>query len=681
MKRGQVTVFVVIGILVIIAGWLLIFNLRQEPILSKVPVEHQPVARFIESCLKETSIEGLKLIGEHGGYLEELETAIPTESKAVDFLGSSVAYWDYMESENTCEECKFNTEMPYLRKADGRPNIEEEIEKHLNNRLEECFDEFKTIKAQGFEATIIGEMKPTVRVTENNVKVSLKLPVRSQKESTLILEEFNTDIDVNLKKIYELARSLTEQSRKEKFLEHYTINLISGFSGTEEKDLPSISDTRFDLGPGTIWQEQLVEQEVKAMLSTYIQGLMVEKSINYLERPALVNDYHQKLYDNMVIPESRVSDARGMKVEFEYLEWPIYFYMGCDGACEPESLTSNLGINFGLQRYNFVYDISYPVVVTIQDPEALKGDGYTFRFGLEANIRNNKALEGNNYALKPISTEASQLCDANKRTSGNITVKASDAFGNPIKNAAISYTCAGETCRIGTTNENGILNSKFPVCINGQVSAVKADSLGSTATITTLIGKSQSVNLVVPHLFKVNVSAFKKRISKTESGWAFSDSRSKLEDNEQLTISLKRIGKDNEQEYSTALVLKGDAKEEILLAEGDYEVKGTLLLFKNIVIPSERRCHCTAPVVCNEECFNTPVLDYGTEFPEGGLFITEENGLWHFEGGKRVEFTAIAVDLGSVPINNRKIEDAQVVASIDDYSNIYRLNIDPETVK
>ena len=41
-------------------------------------------------------------------------------------------------------------------------------------------------------------------------------------------------------------------------------------------------------------------------------------------------------------------------------------------------------IPFTLNRYFSVYDLSYPVLVTIRDTAALNGRGYTFAFALES---------------------------------------------------------------------------------------------------------------------------------------------------------------------------------------------------------------------------------------------------------------------------------------------------------
>lgn len=684
-RKGQVTVFVIIAILVI--GVISFFIITRDQVDQEfIPEEHQPVSSFISACLYHTAEQGLRIIGEHGGYIEEEKTSSnPTEEKAVDFTGTTVVYWHYMDSSNDCKDCSFNSEMPFLKKKDGSQSIEEELDNYIKNKLPECLDNFESINSQGFTIEELGEVIPDTQVDDESVIVNLNYAIRSTKETEKVMSKYTAELPVNLKRVYGIAQNITEQSAKEKFLEHLTLNLISAFSGTNVEDLPSISETRFDTKQ-TVWIEQEVGERVKTMLSTYIQGILVENSDNYITRPAIQNAFTQRLYDNMIIPSSRVGNPSGMRVEFDYLEWPLYFYMGCDGACKPESLTSNFGFPFSLQRYNFVYDISYPAVVTIEDINAFNGDGYTFRFALESNIRNNKALEGDNLALKSIPSDTSQLCQPSQRTSGNVTIKTLNANNAPIENAIISYKCGSETCTMGTTDEKGEYNSQFPVCINGIVTAIKQEHLGKKETITTLIDNDNEVSLVLPSLVKKNVSGFKKNLQKTTQGWIFNNQKTPLQSNEQLTISFRKLAQENEEEYETAILLEGSKEEEVLLAPGNYEVSGTLILKDQVSIPSEERCVCTKPIICDEQCFTTPPVEYSSDFPEGGFYLDQSTGVWtvfpeSLQENNEIEIITIAADITSVPVSDRKIEDMQVFASMQDYSASNRRSIEPEFKK
>lgn len=696
-KKGQVTFFVIIGILIVLGGVLVVINIKNYQEESKVnfPVEHQVVVNFINNCLKQTSEEGLRLLGEHGGYTKEPETTLnPVDSEAVDFSGAGVVYWSYLKSNNDCRECEFSSKKPFLYKIQGSPSIEGELDSYVKENLPGCINNFDSLKQQGYILSVGGEIIPNSKVTENTVRVDLKFPVRSEKGSVALIEDYSIDLPVNLKRMYNLASNMTSQSENEKFLEHFTMNLIAGFSGTKENNLPSISETTFESGKGTIWQEQEVERKVKGVLSTYVQGVTVENSISYKSRPSLTTAYSQKIYDDMIIPSSKVGSAENLDVDFDYLEWPIYFYLGCNGACRPESITSNLGMPFNLQRYNFVYDISYPVVVTINDPKAFNDEGYSFRFALESNVRNNKALEGKsqatgsigyNYALQSISTDSSQLCDIEKRNSGFVEISAKDSFGSLLEDATISFSCGEETCNIGSTDDSGKLKSRFPICLNGQISIIKKNHIAKRKAITTLIDKNLYVDFEVPRLMKKNITAFKKILAKSDQGWILNNKREYLDQDQQLVLSFKKVHPQDEEDYETAAIVMGNAQdsEEISLAPGEYEVSGTLLESKNLIIPSEKRCYCTAPIICNEECYYTPQFDLPANFTGGGFSLDQNSGHWRIspeqlKDNNRIEFITLLYNLKSLAPENRKIEDLQIISNAQESSVIYRPILEPE---
>jgi len=695
-KKGQLTFFVIIGILIILGVVLVIINIKNYQEENKVnfPVEHQPVVNFVQDCLKQTSEEGLRLIGEHGGYAKEPETTSnPIDSESVDFSGSGVVYWSYLKSENTCKTCEFSSKKPFLYKSQGSPSIEAELDNYIRENLPNCINNFDSLRQQGYILSATGDIVPDSKVTENAVRVDLKFPVRSEKDSVALIQDHSVDLPVNIRRMYNLASNITVQAENEKFLEHFTMNLISGFSGTKENNLPSISETTFESGKGTIWQEQDVERKVKDIISTYVQGVTVENSLNYKSRPSLTTAYGQKIYDDMIIPSSKVGNAEGLDVDFDYLEWPLYFYLGCKGACRPESINSNFGMIFNLQRYGFVYDVSYPVVITINDPKALNDRGYSFKFALESNVRNNKALEGRsnaseyragyNYALQSISTESSQLCDIDKRTSGIVDLSAKDSAGNPVSEGLISFSCGEETCSIGATNKTGRLRSRFPVCLNGEVSIIKKGSISKRKVITTLIDQNVYVDLEVPKLVKKNITAFKKILSKSDQGWVLNNGRVYLDSDQQLILSFKKIHSADEEDYETAGIIVGPNNEEVTLAPGDYEVSGTLLESKSLTVPSEKRCYCTVPVICNEECYYTPEFNLPANFTDGGFSLDKNSGHWRINSeqlnsNNRIEFVTLSYDLKNVPLENRKIEDVQILSNIQEYSVIYRPVLEPE---
>jgi uncharacterized protein YqhQ len=74
-KRGQVTVFIIIGIIVLLITGLLLF-LKKEQILEKSIIDEKlvnlpngkAVNYFVQSCLAKVSEQGVIKLGHQGGY-------------------------------------------------------------------------------------------------------------------------------------------------------------------------------------------------------------------------------------------------------------------------------------------------------------------------------------------------------------------------------------------------------------------------------------------------------------------------------------------------------------------------------------------------------------------------------------------------------------------------------------
>jgi len=121
VKRGQVTVFVIIGILILLViGILLYFQFGLKEVFeeSKVAVEAQPVKEIIDDCVEKVSLSGLELIGQQGGYID----IGVKDSLKLDTVNS--VYW-VDESGIVVPELK---------------NMEKELEDYVEDNLEECAD-------------------------------------------------------------------------------------------------------------------------------------------------------------------------------------------------------------------------------------------------------------------------------------------------------------------------------------------------------------------------------------------------------------------------------------------------------------------------------------------------------------------------------------------------------------
>ncbi|HLD89038.1 MAG TPA: hypothetical protein VI894_02425 [Candidatus Nanoarchaeia archaeon] len=699
-KKSQATVFIILGLIILIIGGS-VFYLRSASIKKlekqavEIPLEVQPVNTYVTECINRVAVEGLKLIGARGGYIDFEKRALkvnpvnPTEnSDGVAFM-SNVAYWWFLKSPNACSgNCEFASNMPALYKSQGEPSIEGQLDSYINENLNNCLADFSTLKAQGYRIEVSGSPSADSAVTKEDVAITVSYEIGFSKQSKGKLEKFSTTIPVNLKEIYDIAQNITslEAGNDTKFLEGMTMNLISGFSGVKQDKLPSISDLEFS-STGTIWTEQSVRKNFEGMLSAYVPILQLQGSANY-QIIATDSQLAQQIYDNFVIPSEKIPAKHDKYVvEFDYPNTPIYLDINCrKGICQPEQIFTTFPIPFGMQKYSFSYDVSYPAIVTITDPTALNGRGYVFRFALESNIRNNEPLKSDFTSLEFVAPDRSLFCDPDKRNSGNVTIKVSDGLTkNPMQDAVVTFSCGSESCATGATNESGILNTRLPICLNGILGINKLDYSGYSARITTVLDKEEKFSIALePYRYK-NITIMKKKISKTDKGWLLFDDTYPLDEDEQVFVTFDRNGADGEEEYSTIINLfGGQNRTEVQLLPGIYNVSANLILYKDIVIPEETRKFCSVNIlgICiREETIIIPSVIFEQTFPEGGIELNNETALnlnVKLDESDEIILYLLAVDIPGVPEESRKVEDLEQLNRISEYSKQYYDAIKPK---
>ncbi len=702
-KRGQVSVFIIIGILLILFVGIALFirsiiteDTEQQP--EDIPSEFYPVKIFIEQCISRTASEAIQLIGESGGYtnLDEFgitHTSDPTTSQAVQFSPESslnVAYWWYLKSSNDCSgNCEFSSEMPYLKseydKGEERSfmdsSVEAQIDRYVNENLEECLNNFQDFEAQGFTVTKLGNVTATTTVRDKDVLVSVDYPIEIKKGNINSKpSKFFTEIPVMLKDVYELAFMITSDEINYHFLEINTLNLISAFSDIDENKLPPMAGSEFQLKAPVYWTKPDVETKIEEMLMSYIPLLQVKDTLNYQDRIS-GDTIKDGIYEHMTIP-SYGDNYKRTASNFAYLGWwSIYFDINSrSGLIMPESASSNfLPLDIGIQRYDFSYDISYPVVVTLNSPDSFNGKGYSFRFALEANIRNNEPMNSSFISLESFGEEQSMFCDINKRNSGDITIKTFDAqTKQPIDKVMVYYSCGQESCFIGQTelkDNQAVLETKLPICAGGTITYTKPDYIGYSQFLSTEVDESatlSSVNLEPIEIKKIEVK--KKNLVKQDGSWIFQNNPLSLSWDEQAIISLERIGKEGEEEFTAVAEFKGGQSNpsEIRIAPGKYKVNIQLMLDSKVVIPER-----TEKILGIIPIAKVPEIEL-EPYPAGGVIFDENNA---FEikttDHNTIEFYSLYVDIPSIPLSQRTHKDIEETGKIEDYSKYYRKSLEP----
>ena len=705
-RSAQATIFMIVGLIIIIGGGIFFYATRQSQPLSdeinivqqQVPVQFDPVKSYAEDCLSSVSIEGLKIIGKQGGYISFSNRTLnreaftitknPTESEAVPFTGNSdlkIPYWWHLKSANSCKgSCEFSSKKPDLRQSDN--SIEKQLERHIDARLDYCINNFEPFTEQGFTILEKGKLKSDVILSSNDVVVVVDYPVKMESQGTEIdFRQFAARIPVNLQRIYELSEKVTSLEAKHHYIEKHVLNAIAAFSGVDSDKLPPMSDMKFELGNSISWQKSDIKNKITGLLTSYVPLFQVDGTYNY-ERNYFNSELKQRIYDSTILPIANAS-YEDLSVYFTYLDfWPVYFDMNCKGErCEPSSASGLIPlVPFGIQNYKFAYDLSFPVLVEVNDPYALNGQGYSFSFFLEGNIRNNKFLDADFNPLEVSSlSESSQLCDL--KTSRNVTVNVIDsATKKSVEEASVLYTLIDESCFIGSTDAEGKLKDQFPIGIGGAVNIIKENYIGKALEFDASIDEEKPLNAEINPIYTKKLVIKKKNAIKTPQGWAFNNEAFDLNEKEKAVVTLERISDGTELEYSSFAEYDGKTKDSsIEIAPGLYSADITLTLNERIIVPEKEKCeNIVGPLI--KKCFTIPQVDFGEkslpgdeQFPEGGLKLNITISPEDLAGSGTLVLYAVSIGIADIPEQDRVIEDIEELNKIESYSSANKELLQP----
>ena len=191
MKKGQASMFIFLGLLVLILATL-VFYLRSEAVqdlfqeqitkIEGMPKQFEPVDLFVKDCIQKTSKDALTYIGKQGGYLNP---------KYNEF---NVAYYIY----------KNKIIIP------NKETIEKEINSYVSDMLFFCTKGF--IDFPEFEI-FQGIIKTNTKIFDDKVIIDVVYPLKIIKDkSTFTLKDFkNNEFNARLGLIYNTSNQIVNE--------------------------------------------------------------------------------------------------------------------------------------------------------------------------------------------------------------------------------------------------------------------------------------------------------------------------------------------------------------------------------------------------------------------------------------------------------------------------------------
>lgn len=587
MRSGQVTVFIIIGLVLMLATALVIYyTSKQLPEFEEailVPKEAKPVHDFITNCLDITAKNALTKLGVQGGYLTipPIIERTPPSHIPLDPAGT------------------FKTPLWYYEGQDRTPSLEQiqqDLNMHITNELRTCTQNFRTFEQEIKEH---GNITITTTITDDAVLVKAHWPLTiTQYSGTASINNYAIHAPVKLKKIWQLANSITQAENTGTHLENLTIDWMSSHPDIPLDGLELNCNRRR-------WRLPEIKTTLQKVLATNLPSIRIEgtshqpytASTGTYQELARARERMLRNFDSgQTIDEQKLPQAPEDAYEFFKMrmttstnapdlqagityqpEWSMSL------SAEPnngQNLVSNTAKTTGtllrllcINQWHFTYDIIYPVKITIRDQQAYNNEGYHFTYGLPVLIDNN-APDRVTFGIQKFQQvpETKEFCTDLGDRLVEIRAKGqtSDFFTSELDKANITYTCFTESCQLGTTTaDQGVyrLRTLLPRgCTNPFITATKEGYLPETKPLT-----NNELTLELQRLTSLNASVVvhpyyipeKRFLTRTET---LGEGKNIL-----VRLNLKNTT------YEQGISIPGEQnKLNFLLGKGTYELDATL---------------------------------------------------------------------------------------------------------
>jgi len=502
-KRGQITLFFIIGIiLVIIVGIVLALNFtiwkgdldataqaRQE-----IPEKIRPVAYQLDNCLSKISDDAVELLSIQGGYIDIPYDDIPTteytpvgrELYILPFTNLKTSVW-FREKGNGVPE----TNIP------AKSYMESELEAYINSQFITCLEDTENFMQEGYYLTTTATTITTkAKIFDGLVKIETAFPITvTFEDANALLTKYTATVEFPLGRLYKVALDIIKNEMNAYTIENKVIDTLIAYD-------PEIPYANLDTScSDKTWSKN----EVRARLMDVLErnmGVLKAKGSKY----ELQDDKFK--YMELDLLDSGTKD---LTINFMYSSsWPtmIDIQPSEGDILRSESLNTGKGGEYTqyltqfmcINEYNFIYDIKFPIMITITDNK-----DNSFSFATEVVIDNNQP-QVNTLEATPIEDTSSLVCKYPQSTI-SVSTYTYDNIGAaiPLKNVELLYKCYPSSCPVGITKQSASAIVSTPACYNGALVGNKEGYYQGKEYITTEAGITSYSNLFLEPLYKKNV--------------------------------------------------------------------------------------------------------------------------------------------------------------------------------
>jgi len=507
-KRGQATAFIILGIIVLVVVFGVIAvkndlfkNLFQKITQSRetIPLQVKPIEDSLSSCIHNVGSRAVQLVSLQGGYLDLPNDVMPSTelsplSSSLEIISGSgfeTSVW-FRERGNGIQELNVPT----------KNRIEQEISNYVDRNFESCISNLTYFNNKDYKLSFGGSPITKTSISDNDVDIVVDFPIDvSIQDNDFTLNDHHAVVNSKLGELYSMSSEMIDNLNTGYFLENQTINMLVAYN----EEVP-FSGTDFSCDQ-KIWYKNDVSRRLKNIIYENIAAVNVKdsnidvqnKELKYLELDPFKSSHKDVTISLSYIPNwptlVEINPSEGNVLKSDNI-------IKNSGGVASTIVSSFFCIN----TYRFVYNVKYPVLVTMRS-----SDGLVFQFATQVIVDHNQPRK-NRMTTLDLPDSTSQLCQYPQR---KVNVLTNTLDGNglviPLKDVNLAFKCFPASCPLGTSSSGNTpyLDVNIPMCYNGIFEGTKENYfVGKTLYSPNNPDSPDSVNVILDPVYKKKVNVY-----------------------------------------------------------------------------------------------------------------------------------------------------------------------------
>jgi hypothetical protein len=537
-KRGQITVFIIIGLIIIISVGLFI-HLRSSTVNEKSIIQRNtPIQNYVETCLEEVATDATRLIASRGGYID-----LPTHMKYNPFKSLNFGPLGINSSQRVA---MWHSEGNSKDLIPSIGYIEVQVNNYIETYLPKCLNNFEGLK----EARVVesGEIESKFRISSEDITAEIKYPltiINLKNDKITKVNKFIKTIPIRFQKVYDLAIEILKAENNQPFIERKVIDLIA-----LDEDIPingfEISCMKKN------WLIPDLKNKMKDLLMVNLPFIKLIGTDYTMPNSPYIYNHYQWEFSEKAAKNPKLYKDIGVSINYYPNWWMDFTAKPNRGGLLLESGSEHASKYlswFCMQLWHFVYDVRFPVEIRIVDKATSKHKKLIFSFGTDVSVENNQpARPSTGISLSgPKTARESQeeFCN-NVEHSVSIDLRNKEkpnlyAYGIKERDAVdLSFQCGRFSCDLGKAKDTGYgagygWEGKLPPCFAGTISVESDEFVEESFPISTY--RSGSFSYMLNPLKQIKY--IDTKIFRSDTPWDLRFRRLKPTETVMITLSLE----------------------------------------------------------------------------------------------------------------------------------------------